>query len=58
MPLGALAFGKLIPHFGVQHAIAGGGLALVLIAVYFLVFKSAKTFQPGAPPMAAAESSA
>ena len=50
MPLGALLFGKLILYFGVRHAIAGGGVALVLIALYFLLARGSKTFQAGTPP--------
>jgi predicted MFS family arabinose efflux permease len=43
MPLGALVLGKLIPIFGVSVALAGSGLALVAISLYFLLLKS-RTF--------------
>jgi predicted MFS family arabinose efflux permease len=43
MPLGALILGKLIPIFGVSVALAGSGLALVAISLYFLLLKS-RTF--------------
>jgi predicted MFS family arabinose efflux permease len=39
MPLGALTLGKLIPIFGVSIALAGSGLALVAISLYFLLVK-------------------
>ena len=50
MPLGALLFGRLIPVLGVSYAIGGGGIALVMIALYFLLTSTSKTFQAGAPP--------
>ncbi len=37
IPLGALALGRLIPSFGVTRSLAGAGLALVAIAVFFMV---------------------
>ena len=37
IPLGGLVLGKLIPIFGVSAALAGAGLTLVLIILYFLV---------------------
>ena len=37
IPLGALILGKLIPILGVTIAIAGCGLTLVAVAVYFLI---------------------
>ena len=43
MPLGALILGKLIPLLGVSVALAGSGLALVVISLYFLLLKS-RTF--------------
>jgi predicted MFS family arabinose efflux permease len=46
IPLGALALGKLIPILGVSIAVAGFGLALVLVAGYFLhVMRKAPTFR-------------
>ena len=36
MPLGSLALGKLIPFFGVSPTLAGSGLMLVVVSVYFL----------------------
>jgi predicted MFS family arabinose efflux permease len=46
IPLGALAFGKLIPIFGVSKTLAGAGLALVAVSLYFLSVKRNATFQP------------
>ena len=37
MPLGALAMGKVIPIVGVSTALAGTGLALVGIAICFVI---------------------
>lgn len=37
MPLGSLALGKLIPVLGVSTALAGSGLTLVSVALYFLL---------------------
>jgi predicted MFS family arabinose efflux permease len=46
IPLGALILGKLIPILGIPIAIAGFGLALVAVAVYFLiVMTKVPTFQ-------------
>jgi predicted MFS family arabinose efflux permease len=45
IPLGALAFGKLIPMFGVSKTMAGAGLALVAVSLYFLLVKRNLTFQ-------------
>jgi MFS family permease len=46
MPLGALILGKLIPILGVSAALAGFGLSLVGVAVYFLVVMTkVPTFQ-------------
>jgi predicted MFS family arabinose efflux permease len=39
IPLGSLILGKLIPIFGVSTALAGAGLILVLVSLYFLVAK-------------------
>lgn len=45
IPLGSLALGKLIPTFGVSRAIAGAGLALVAVALYFLLMNRDVTFR-------------
>lgn len=45
IPLGSLALGKLIPTFGVSRAIAGAGLALVAVALYFLTMNRDVTFR-------------
>jgi predicted MFS family arabinose efflux permease len=45
IPLGSLALGKLIPTFGVSRAIAGAGLALVAVALYFLLMNRDATFR-------------
>jgi predicted MFS family arabinose efflux permease len=37
MPLGSLALGRLIPILGVSTALAGSGLTLVFVALYFLL---------------------
>jgi predicted MFS family arabinose efflux permease len=37
MPLGSLALGKLIPILGISTALAGSGLTLVSVALYFLL---------------------
>jgi MFS family permease len=45
IPLGALALGKLIPLLGVSTAIAGFGVALLLVVCYFLfVLRKMPTF--------------
>jgi predicted MFS family arabinose efflux permease len=46
MPLGALLVGKLIPIFGVSVALAGTGLGLVAISLYFLLLNRYATFRP------------
>lgn len=46
IPLGSLAFGKLIPIFGVSETLAGAGLALVAVSTYFLLVKRSTAFQP------------
>jgi predicted MFS family arabinose efflux permease len=46
IPLGALVLGKLIPIFGVSKALAGTGLALVVVSFYFLLVNRDSTFQP------------
>jgi predicted MFS family arabinose efflux permease len=46
IPLGALILGKLIPVLGVSTAIAGFGMCLVGVAVYFLlVMRKTETFR-------------
>lgn len=46
IPLGALILGKLIPILGISVAVAGFGLSLVAVAVYFLiVMTKVPTFQ-------------
>jgi predicted MFS family arabinose efflux permease len=40
IPLGSLALGKLIPIFGVSKALAGAGLMLVAVSLYFLMARS------------------
>ncbi len=37
MPVGALLFGRLIPWLGVARALAGGGFALVVVSLFFLI---------------------
>jgi predicted MFS family arabinose efflux permease len=39
MPLGSLALGKLMPIFGVSFTMAGTGLMLVAVSLYFLSIK-------------------
>lgn len=36
MPIGSLALGKLIPLFGISPTLAGSGLMLVAVSIYFL----------------------
>ena len=55
IPLGSLALGRLIPIFGVSYALAGMGLILMCVAIYFLfVMKNTPTFRrrPEASPLA------
>lgn len=47
IPLGALALGKLIPIFGVSRSLAGTGLALVTVSLYFLLTNRDATFRQG-----------
>jgi predicted MFS family arabinose efflux permease len=49
IPLGGLALGKLIPTFGVSKALAGTGLALVGVSLYFLLTQRDVTFRPVPP---------
>jgi predicted MFS family arabinose efflux permease len=54
VPLGSLALGKLIPILGVSTALAGSGLALVSVALYFLLARRVPDSRdeaavPGAP---------
>ena len=37
IPLGSLALGKLIPVLGVSTALAGTGLALIVVSLYFMI---------------------
>ncbi len=46
IPLGALILGKLIPMFGVSKALAGSGLLLTAITLYFLLSRKDSTFKP------------
>jgi len=46
IPLGALVLGKLIPTFGVSKALAGAGLTLTAISLYFLLTNRDATFRP------------
>jgi predicted MFS family arabinose efflux permease len=46
IPLGALVLGKLIPVLGVSTAVAGFGMCLVGVAIYFLlVMRKTETFR-------------
>lgn len=46
IPIGALALGKIIPIIGVTTALAGSGLALIVIASYFMIaMRNAVMFQ-------------
>jgi predicted MFS family arabinose efflux permease len=45
IPLGALALGKLIPIFGVSKSLAGAGLALTSLSLYFLASSKDETFR-------------
>jgi predicted MFS family arabinose efflux permease len=50
IPLGALVLGKLIPVLGVSAAVAGFGMCLVGVAVYFLlVMRKTETFRRQIP---------
>jgi predicted MFS family arabinose efflux permease len=44
IPLGALGLGKLIPVFGVSKSLAGAGIALTSLSLYFLVARKDETF--------------
>ena len=46
MPLGGLVLGKLIPLFGVTRTLAGTGVALLLVSLYFLILNRESTFRP------------
>jgi len=52
IPLGALLLGKLIPIFGAPKVLAGAGLALVAISLYFLMVNRDATFSRPAPERA------
>jgi predicted MFS family arabinose efflux permease len=45
IPLGALGLGKLIPMFGVSKSLAGAGIALTSLSLYFLVSRKDETFR-------------
>lgn len=45
MPLGSLALGKLIPILGVSVALAGNGLLLVAVTLYFLLMQRSVIFR-------------
>ena len=45
IPLGSLALGKLIPVFGVSKSLAGSGIALTCLSLYFLVSRKDATFR-------------
>ena len=45
IPLGALALGKLIPVFGVSRSLAGAGIALTSLGLFFLVSRKDETFR-------------
>jgi predicted MFS family arabinose efflux permease len=45
IPLGALGLGKLIPIFGVSKSLAGAGIALTSLSLYFLVSRKDETFR-------------
>lgn len=49
IPLGSLVLGKVIPIVGVSSVLAGSGLALVAVALYFaIVMRNVATFQRAA----------
>ena len=48
IPLGALVLGRLIPYFGAQKTLAGAGLTLVVICLYFILARSDAAFRPNA----------
>jgi len=45
IPLGALGLGKLIPVVGVSKSLAGAGIALTSLSLYFLVSRKDETFR-------------
>jgi predicted MFS family arabinose efflux permease len=45
IPLGSLALGKLIPVFGVSKSLAGSGIALTCLSLFFLVSRKDATFR-------------
>ena len=45
IPLGALGLGKLIPVFGVSKSLAGAGIALTSLSLYFLASRKDETFR-------------
>jgi predicted MFS family arabinose efflux permease len=54
IPLGSLALGKLIPVFGVSRSLAGSGIALTSLSLYFLASRKDETFRSSRsdPPLA------
>jgi predicted MFS family arabinose efflux permease len=44
IPIGSLGLGKLIPAFGVSKSLAGAGIALTGLSLYFLVSRKDETF--------------
>jgi predicted MFS family arabinose efflux permease len=44
IPLGSLALGKLIPVFGVSKSLAGSGITLTCLSLYFLASRKDETF--------------
>lgn len=49
IPLGSLALGKLIPIIGITEALAGSGITLIAVSLYFLiVLRGVGTFQRAA----------
>jgi predicted MFS family arabinose efflux permease len=45
IPLGSLALGKLIPVFGVSKSLAGAGIALTSLSLYFVISRKDETFR-------------
>jgi predicted MFS family arabinose efflux permease len=45
IPLGSLALGKLIPVFGVSRSLAGSGIALTSLSLFFLASRKDATFR-------------
>lgn len=50
IPVGSLAFGKLIPVVGISSSLAGSGISLIGIAVFFMALtRGATLFQRNRP---------